>query len=167
LKEQATKEQKLKAEIESLKKSIKDLHLMHTQQKIALLNTFKNKYGSEVFQVVEQANGEAIRETYQNKNRGTDERSIEDLINMLWEPLRNQGLEFTMERTGKGVQMKCTKCPVADLYKQAGGTEWGYHLYCAADKHIAEAFNPQIGFRRTKTLMEGNDCCDHFYYLKE
>jgi predicted ArsR family transcriptional regulator len=167
MKEQETREQKLKTEIESLKKSINDLHVLHTQQKIALLNAFKKKYGSEVFQVVDQANGLAIREMYQNKNNGVDERSIEDLINMVWEPLRNQGLEFTMERTANSIQMKCTKCPVADLYKQAGGTEWGYHLYCAADKHIAEAFNPQIGFRRTKTLMEGHDCCDHFYYLKE
>jgi predicted ArsR family transcriptional regulator len=159
--------EQLQKEIESLKKSIKDLHIMHTQQKIALLNAFKNKYGSEVFQVIEQANGVTVRETYQNKNHGDGERSIEDLITIVWEPLRKQGLEFTMERTAKEVQMKCTKCPVADLYKQAGGTEWGYHLYCAADNHIAEAFNSKIGFRRTKTLMEGHDCCDHFYYLKE
>jgi hypothetical protein len=157
MKEQEIREQKLKVEIESLKKSIKDLHVMHTQQKIALLNAFKKKYGSE----------EASRETYQNKNPGDGERSIEDLLNIIWEPLRKQGLEFSMERTEMGVQMKCTKCPVADLYKQAGGTEWGYHLYCAADKHIVEAFNSKIGFRRTKTLMEGHDCCDHFYYLKE
>ncbi|MFC2012727.1 L-2-amino-thiazoline-4-carboxylic acid hydrolase [Chloroflexota bacterium] len=31
---------------------------------------------------------------------------------------------------------------------------------------MASAFNPDIGFQRTKTLMRGDDCCDHIYYLK-
>jgi predicted ArsR family transcriptional regulator len=157
----------LQQEIESLKKSVKDLHLMHTQQKIALLNAFKKRYGSEVFQIIEQANGEASREAYKKNADSSNERSIEDLVTLIWEPLRKQGLEFSMEQTINGLQMKCTKCPVADLYRQAGGTDWGYHLYCAADKHIVEAFNPNIGFRRSKTLMEGHDCCDHFYFWKD
>jgi len=36
---------------------------------------------------------------------------------------------------------------------------------CEADGPIAAAFNPRIRFQRTKTLMEGNDCCDHVYYI--
>ena len=36
---------------------------------------------------------------------------------------------------------------------------------CAADGPIAAAFNPRIRFQRTQTLMEGNDCCDHVYYI--
>jgi predicted ArsR family transcriptional regulator len=156
----------LQQEIESLKKSVQDLHLMHTQQKIALLNAFKKRYGSEVFDIIEKANGEATRKAYTKNTEGNNKHSIEDLITMLWEPLRKQGLEFSMEHVDNGIQMKCTKCPVADLYKQVGGTEWGYHLYCAADKHIVEAFNPNIGFRRSKTLMEGHECCDHFYFWK-
>jgi hypothetical protein len=80
------------------------------------LNAFKKRFGSEVFHVVEQANGEAFRK---------------------------QGIEFSMEHTANGIQMKCTICSAAELYNQAGGTEWGrYHLYCAADKHIVEVFNP-------------------------
>jgi predicted ArsR family transcriptional regulator len=164
--DQGTRERQREAEIDSLKKTIKDLHLMHTQQKIALLNALKDTYGSEVYHIIERANGKACRETYQKMNQSTGEQSIDDLIHAIWEPLRNQGLEFSMDRTSDGVQMKCTKCPIADLYKQANGTEWGYHLYCAADQHIVDAFNPKIGLRRTKTLMEGHDSCDHFYYLK-
>jgi hypothetical protein len=159
--------QKLKEEIESLKKSLQDLRVMHAQQKNTLLNAFKKKYGPEVLLLVDQANSEAIHETYQKGNHDVNKRSIEDLVNIIWEPLRKQGLEFSIEHVDSGIQMKCTKCPVADLYKQVGGTEWGYHLYCAADKHIAEAFNPNIGFRRSKTLMEGHDCCNHFYFWKD
>ncbi len=31
----------------------------------------------------------------------------------------------------------------------------------------AEGFNLGIKFRRTKTLMEGDDCCDHRYTVEK
>jgi hypothetical protein len=30
-----------------------------------------------------------------------------------------------------------------------------------------EGYNPRIAFKRTKTLMEGDDYCDHFYGYRE
>jgi len=39
-------------------------------------------------------------------------------------------------------------------------------MFCQNDFYIAEGFNSKIGLKRTKTLMEGHDCCDHFYYMK-
>ena len=41
-----------------------------------------------------------------------------------------------------------------------------YQHTCSVDECIATTFNPQIGFRRTKTLMQGDEYCDHFYYMK-
>ena len=38
---------------------------------------------------------------------------------------------------------------------------------CEGDGPAAAAFNPAIRFSRTKTLMEGDDCCDHVYYVEE
>lgn len=33
------------------------------------------------------------------------------------------------------------------------------------DEAWAKAFNPNIQFTRTKTLMEGHACCDHCYKI--
>ncbi len=93
--------------------------------------------------------------------------SIDDLVNVLWEPLREKGYAFTLEKTEPGVQVNCTACPFATMYRSLGGAEWGYALYCAVDEDLTKAFNPEIGFKRTKTLMEGHSNCDHFYFMRE
>jgi predicted ArsR family transcriptional regulator len=158
-------EQTKKVEQTVLLPAIRELHLMYTHQQITLLNALKDKFGPEVVAVVEQANSAAVCQQF--LAGANDERGIEALIDLLWEPLRTKGYEFTIARTDEGVQMTCTACPWATLYKNLGGADWGYHLYCAVDEDLVEAFNPQIGFKRTKTLMEGQDACDHFYYLKD
>lgn len=160
-------EQKTLNEVELLKQALKNCHFMYVQQQLAILNALKTKFGPEVVEIVEHVNGEEICQTYLRKIQNPGERTIDDLINVLWEPLRNRGYEFTIERSEKGVQMECTVCPLANLYKALGGTDWGYHLYCSADEYLVKGFNPKIGFKRLKTLMEGHNCCDHFYFIKD
>jgi predicted ArsR family transcriptional regulator len=157
-------EQTKKADQPALLPAIRELHLMYTHQQIMLLNALKENFGPDVVVVVEQANSASICQQFLAGANG--ERTIEALIDLLWEPLRTKGYEFTVDQTDEDVQMTCTACPWATLYRNLGGADWGYHLYCAADEDLVDAFNPQIGFKRTKTLMEGYDSCDHFYYLK-
>ena len=152
------------AEQPAILPALRELHVMYTSQQITLLNALKDEFGPEVVTVVEQANSTAVCQRFLAGANG--KRTIEALINFLWEPLSTKGYAFTIDRSDEGVQMKCTACPWAALYKNLGGAEWGFHLYCAVDEDLVEAFNPQIGFKRTKTLMEGHDSCDHFYYLK-
>lgn len=45
--------------------------------------------------------------------------------------------------------------------------EMANYIFCAGDPYIVEGFNPKMGFKRTKTLTLGDDCCDHFYYYKD
>ncbi len=85
----------------------------------------------------------------------------------MWEPLRLKGFEFTYENKDNGVQFKCVKCPIYELAKEIGATDWLYHHTCSADPFIVEGFNPKIGFKRKKTLMQGDECCDHFYFIKD
>ncbi|MHA2496378.1 MAG: L-2-amino-thiazoline-4-carboxylic acid hydrolase [Candidatus Hodarchaeales archaeon] len=99
----------------------------------------------------------------------TEERdnSIEDLLRTLWESFRQAGGEFTVEKTeAGGVQIHATKCPMADVYKSIGKESYGFLFHCVTDPHIVAGFNPEIDFRRTKTLMEGHAECDHYYEMK-
>lgn len=146
--------------------ALKNVHLMYVKQQILLLNALKEKFGPDVVRVVEQVQGEEARKHYAHIASETGQKSIDDLINVLWQPLRQQRYEFTIERSENGVQIMCTACPLANLYRFLGGAEWGYHLYCVTDAYLVEGFNPNIGFTRTKTLMEGHECCNHFYSLK-
>ena len=58
-----------------------------------------------------------------------------------------------------------TSCMWADVYKELGAPEIGFWI-CEGDGPAAKASNPSIGFSRTKTLMQGDECCDHVYYVK-
>lgn len=139
----------------------------YTRWTISLLDGLKARLGHQVVTALDDMIAQDTLQEWEQKAAQEPGNTIEDLIRLLWEPLRAQGFEFTIERREDGVQMHCTRCPLADRAKAIGGAEWMVHLYCGTDPHMAAGFNPQMGFRRTKTLMEGHDCCDHFYFYKE
>jgi predicted ArsR family transcriptional regulator len=91
--------------------------------------------------------------------------SIDDLMRLLWEPLSEQGFEFTVDREPGVVRIHCTHCPQYDLAAELGATEWLYALVCATDPHAVRPFDPPIRFQRTKTLMQGDGHCDHTYFV--
>ena len=146
--------------------ALKEVHVHYVKQQVFLLNALKEKFGDEVADTVEAANAEVYRKAFEAIAGAAGDASPTALVQTLWEPLRAQRYEFAVEAKDMGLQITCTRCPLATLYRDLGGWEWGFRLYCSADYAVAEGFNPKIRLRRTKTLMEGHDCCDHFYYLK-
>jgi hypothetical protein len=58
------------------------------------------------------------------------------------------------------------RCLWAEVFRSLDASDIGYWI-CQGDGPVATAFNPQIHFQRTKTLMEGHDCCDHVYFVRE
>jgi hypothetical protein len=49
------------------------------------------------------------------------------------------------------------------MYEEMGIKELGFILSCSRDFPFMEGFNPEIELRRTKTIMEGAECCDFRY----
>jgi predicted ArsR family transcriptional regulator len=139
----------------------------HTEHLVFVLRGLEKKLGPQVVEAYDEVAGAAIRQEWHMYAEKEGSNTIEDLILLLWEPLRAQGFEYTMEERDGGVQMHCTRCPHAILAQSINASDWLYHLYCGSDPHIVAGFNPNIEFRRTKTLVQGDDCCDHFYKYKD
>ena len=59
-----------------------------------------------------------------------------------------------------------TRCMWAEAFRELEAKDIGFWVLCQGDASMASSFNPMIGFSRTKTLMMGDDYCDHVYYLK-
>jgi len=57
-----------------------------------------------------------------------------------------------------------TKCMWADIFRQLGEPELGF-AFCAGDEPAVKAYNPALGFERSKTLMEGDGLCDHVFLV--
>jgi predicted ArsR family transcriptional regulator len=52
------------------------------------------------------------------------------------------------------------RCRYADMYKELGMAELGVVLSCSRDFELVKGFNPRMKLIRTKTIMEGHNCCD-------
>jgi hypothetical protein len=58
-----------------------------------------------------------------------------------------------------------TRCMYAEILREVEEPELGL-VICARDGPWVKSFNSGLGFHRTKTLMEGNDACDHVFYVE-
>ncbi len=89
--------------------------------------------------------------------------TLKDFVRFFWEPLRG-GLEYEEQWQGEdAVQFRVTRCQTAERLKRLGIDDIGYHVICMADYAVLDEIDPQVRFSRTKTLLRGDDCCDHCY----
>jgi hypothetical protein len=68
-----------------------------------------------------------------------------------------------VEDTPSVFEFKVTECLYADSFLRAKAGDIGYAWICWGDYAWAEGFNPKIKLVRSKTLMQGHDCCNHRY----
>lgn len=130
-----------------------------------LLNELKAISGRDINTLVEDIVAERTRAQWASLAEREKSTTIHDLVRLVWESFTDG--EFTIEKTEDSVQIYCTYCPIAEVFKEIGEKEYGLILFCATDPYIVEGFNSDIEFRRTKTLMGGDDCCDHYYAVKK
>ena len=64
-------------------------------------------------------------------------------------------------------EVRITECLSHEVYKEAGcDGKLGYACVCHGDHGYARGYNPKIKLIRDKTLMEGDDHCNHRYVLE-
>jgi hypothetical protein len=62
------------------------------------------------------------------------------------------------------VSYKFTRCIYAEIFRELEEPELGL-IMCARDEPWVKSFNPKLAFRRTRTLMNGDEDCDNTYYV--
>ncbi len=66
--------------------------------------------------------------------------------------------------TEKVFELRVTECLWADVFREEGlDGEIGHASVCNMDYYWPPAFNPALKMERSKTLMQGHDCCNHRY----
>ena len=72
-------------------------------------------------------------------------------------------IEIT-EDTEKAFELRVTECVWANVFRDAGlGGRVGQAAVCIMDYVWPPAFNENFKMERTKTLMQGDDHCNHRY----
>jgi hypothetical protein len=142
--------------------SWEEFFMRRYSDRIAWMKTFADSFGKdEVINIIKEQSDKWNLEREPN----LDATSVKDffkpiLTNEYFKNcLENEFVEFS----DKIVQMRVTKCLWAKTFMSKEAGEFGYASVCHGDFTAAKAFNPKLKMERTKTLMEGHDCCNHRY----
>ncbi len=128
-----------------------------------LFKRLNKKFGQGVLDTVQESVVDQAREQLQQAD--LPNRDLDAVMEILWEPATDV-LEFEVEeRAPQLLKLKVTGCLFADEMRKLSAEDIGFAFYCAFDYGFCEGLNPDIKFTRTKTLMQGDDCCDHTYEL--
>ncbi len=88
------------------------------------------------------------------------------IVKEVWAKDDTMKIEIIRE-DDKALFFDVTYCGYADMYEKMGIKELGFILSCNRDFPFTEGFNPEIGLRRTKTIMEGAECCNFRYEKRQ
>jgi len=68
-----------------------------------------------------------------------------------------------IEDTDNSFEVKVTECLWADVFRSQDAADIGFAWICFGDYSWPKGFNPNLKMVRDKTLMEGDDYCNHRY----
>lgn len=135
----------------------------HALEKELIYKALASTCGEEADNLVIASIGERTETTWREIAEICDDNSLAVFLSLLFGPLPDAGWEFTKKEADGKITYCVTKCPKYELAKELGVENLFYLLNCATDFYSAKGFNPKIRFERTKTLMTGDDCCNHTY----
>lgn len=133
---------------------------------ISTMQRLANYIGKDKFiEMLKKASSEVAEQRVKNIIRNLPKNDFDTFINMMiFTPLFKNTLSMEIvEKTDKVLEIKITEClwakTVREL-KEPDAVDIGYALICYPEIATTEAFNPKLKVIRTKTLMQGHDCCN-------
>ena len=135
-----------------------------------LVEEMEKKYGKEGADLAYDAYRYAVRDSCVPHWKKFTKLDAEAYADWLLDDLM-EGYDFEIiEKTPNSVRLKFSSCPFAIFFRAIGKEKIG-QIYCDVDYDMIKDFNEttggNLGFERTKTLMEGHDCCNHHIFVKK
>jgi len=141
-------------------------------ERVAYLKALTSKFGEKVIKIAALAkrkiNEQKMRAFRKEKGRLAPREVF--FQSAFWEEgaVDKASLEFEIvEDSEKVFEVRISKCKYAELFRELGAGEIGYAMLCDMDFYEVKAFDPKLELQRTKTLMMGDDCCNHRYIMHE
>ena len=131
---------------------------------VRLLHAMEERFGSEVREVVR---GMAKSHRLEPRPDAAEpEADLRDFCARLDEAcVGSHDWERVIDEPDR-IGYHYTRCMWAEIYRELGEPELGF-VICAGDEPAVKSYNPRLGFSRTKVLMEGDELCDHIFYVEK
>jgi len=143
--------------------------------RVALIREFEARFGKEkIHEILREFYGSQSVESCKSLVENLDKpiSGIEDFRKLIKDLDSRPFSEKTMinehPESPDGQTIRITKhCLWADIFKELGAADLGKIMLCDTDYLTAEVFHPHIRLERTKTIMDGDDCCNFVYRIKK
>ena len=131
---------------------------------VRLLHAMEARFGSEAREVVRDM--VAVREPTPRADAGDPEDDLREFCARLdrgcvgshrWERVIDEP---------DCIGYHYTRCLWAEIYRELGEPELGF-FFCAGDDPAVRSYNPALGFKRTKVLMNGDAVCNHIFHVEK
>jgi len=137
---------------------------------IPLMLVLAKAGGREKFvEILKKGASEAATLGIQNAAKSLPKRDLAAFVTPLKSPDQfwKHVLTFSIvEDSPKAFEVKVTECLWAKTFRGMNAADIGFATVCFPDYAAASAFNPKLKMIRSKTLMQGHDCCNHRYVME-
>jgi len=137
-----------------------------------LMKKLSSRIGDDQFlEMLREASSEVASEYSTLRAKSEPGRDLENFIlffttQLMPRPIYRSALVWEIaESSEKALEIRVSQCLWARTFRAEDAAEIGYASVCYADYAGTAAMNPKIKLIRTKTLMQGHDCCNHRFVV--
>lgn len=133
---------------------------------IQFIQVLRGELGeSELVRLLNLMSAEVGKQVGTRQAQNSPDTSFQTFVEVFRPPnFENSLTHKVVEDTEKVFGLEVTECVSAEVMRGAGlDGEIGHAAVCNMDYFWPPAFNPNFKMERTKTLMQGDDICNHRY----
>jgi predicted ArsR family transcriptional regulator len=148
------------------KLSVRTAYRMQYSQFFDLVRDLRTTLGDEeLIRLLKIHSTSVGRNAGESQARNATDNSFQTFVATFRPPrYANTLTHEVVEDTEGAFQLRVTECIWAEVFREAGlDGAIGHAAVCNMDYTWPAAFNPRFRMERTKTLMQGDDHCNHRY----
>lgn len=123
----------------------------------------EREYGEGILEILSEWKAEKTKERWHSISEETGRYDPEYLFRLFNDEVHDYEV---VRKNRKALEVKVHRCAHSDAFRELNSTEIGMKMICMGDYAVIDGFNPEISFKRPKTLMAGDDVC-HFIFELE
>jgi len=146
--------------------SPKELAELMARTALAVIRTLRREIGDpETIRLLKLNSEEMGRQRGAMHAERSPDSSFESFVSLFRQMASGPQLTAeVVQDTEKVFELNVSECVWEVVLREAGlAGEIGHATVCNMDYTWPPAFNPAFRLERTKTLMQGHDCCNHRY----
>jgi len=133
---------------------------------VSTIRYIEKKFGKEEVEKIRKFQLNRTINRWKEKRKDFKDHSLETFCKYIEESCTGTHEWKKTEDTKNKKCYKFKRCMWAEIFNELDASDIGYWI-CEGDGPAAKAFNPKIKFKRKKTLMKGDNCCNHEYYIEK